>query len=89
MGAKRMDEWAVALVIHNGKRSLSSNTVYIMTMNQIGDLSRGDDKFDLGFQIVSEKGSARTRAQIGAYGWGAAFATSCWVDPKRKAGIAA
>ena len=70
--------------VYNGKRLLSRNTVRIMTMNQIGDLSRGDDKFGLGFQIVSEKGSGKTLAQEGTYGWGGAFATSYWVDPKEK-----
>jgi len=70
--------------VYNGKRLLSRNAVRLMTMNQIGDLSRGDDKFGLGFQIVSEKGSARTPAQIGTYSWGGAFATSYWVDPKEK-----
>jgi CubicO group peptidase (beta-lactamase class C family) len=70
--------------IYNGKRILSRNAVRLMTMNQIGDLSRGDDKFGLGFQIVSEKGSARTMAQQGTYSWGGAFATSYWVDPKEK-----
>jgi CubicO group peptidase (beta-lactamase class C family) len=70
--------------VYNGKRILSRNSVRLMTMNQIGDLSRGDDKFGLGFQIVSEKGSARTPAQAGTYSWGGAFATSYWVDPKEK-----
>jgi CubicO group peptidase (beta-lactamase class C family) len=70
--------------VYNGKRLLSRNTVRIMTMNQIGDLSRGDDKFGLGFQIISEKGSGRTPAQAGTYSWGGAFATSYWVDPKEK-----
>ncbi len=70
--------------VYNGKRILSRNTVRIMTMNQIGDLSRGDDKFGLGFQIISEKGSGRTPAQAGTYSWGGAFATSYWVDPKEK-----
>jgi CubicO group peptidase (beta-lactamase class C family) len=70
--------------VYNGKRILSRNSVRLMTMNQIGDLSRGDDKFGLGFQIVSEKGSARTMAQQGTYSWGGAFATSYWVDPKEK-----
>jgi len=70
--------------IYNGKRLLSRNTVRIMTMNQIGDLSLRDDKFGLGFQIVSEKGSGRTPAQAGTYSWGGAFATSYFVDPKEK-----
>ncbi len=70
--------------VYDGKRLLSRNSVRLMTMNQIGDLSRGDDKFGLGFQIVSEKGSGRTPAQAGTYSWGGAFATSYWVDPKEK-----
>lgn len=70
--------------VYNGKRILSRNSVRLMTMNQVGDLSRGDDKFGLGFQIVSEKGSARTPAQQGTYSWGGAFSTSYWVDPKEK-----
>ena len=70
--------------VYNGKKILSRNTVRIMTMNQIGDLSLGDDKFGLGFQIVSEKGSGRTPAQAGTFSWGGAFATSYWVDPKEK-----
>ncbi|MEJ7778023.1 MAG: serine hydrolase domain-containing protein [Daejeonella sp.] len=59
---------------YNGKRLLGRNTVRMMTMNQIGDLSLGDDKFGLGFQIVSEKGSGRTPAQEGTFSWGGAFA---------------
>jgi CubicO group peptidase (beta-lactamase class C family) len=71
--------------VYNGKRLLSRNTVRIMTMNQIGDLSfRGDDKFGLGFQIITEKSSSHTPAQAGTYSWGGAFATSYWVDPKEK-----
>ncbi len=70
--------------MYNGKRILSRNSVRMMTMNQIGDLSRGDDKFGLGFLVVTERGSARTPAQAGTYSWGGAFATSYWVDPKEK-----
>ena len=70
--------------VYNGKRLLSRNTVRIMTMNQIGDVPFGNDKFGLGFQVVTEKGSSRTLAQEGTYSWGGAFATSYWVDPKEK-----
>lgn len=70
--------------VYNGKRILGRNTVRMMTMNQIGDLSRGDDKFGLGFQVVTERGSARTPSQAGTFSWGGAFATSYWVDPKEK-----
>ena len=69
---------------YNGKRILSRNTVRMMTMNQIGDLGLGDDKFGLGFAIVSEKSSGNNPSQAGTYSWGGAFKTSYWVDPKEK-----
>ena len=69
---------------YDGKQLLSRNSVRMMTMNQIGDLSLGADKFGLGFQVVSERGSARTPANEGTFSWGGAFATSYWVDPKEK-----
>jgi CubicO group peptidase (beta-lactamase class C family) len=70
--------------IYNGQRLLSRNSVRLMTMNQIGDLSLGDDKFGLGFAIVTEKSSARSLTQEGSYSWGGAFSTTYWVDPKEK-----
>jgi len=69
---------------YNGKRYLSRNTVRMMTMNQIGDLSLGDNKFGLGFAIVTEKGSALMPTQVGTYSWGGAFSTTYWVDPKEN-----
>jgi len=69
---------------YNGVRILSHNTVRMMTMNQIGDLNLGDDKFGLGFAIVSEKGSSMMPHQVGTYSWGGAFSTTYWVDPKEK-----
>jgi CubicO group peptidase (beta-lactamase class C family) len=69
---------------YNGKQLLSRNTVRMMTMNQIGDIPFGDDKFGLGFAIVTEKGSAKFPSQVGTYSWGGAFKTSYWVDPKEK-----
>ena len=69
---------------YNGKRILSRNAVRMMTMNQIGEAEfRGDDKFGLGFQIVSEK-NGNVPAQGGTFSWGGAYATSYWVDPKEK-----
>ena len=69
---------------YNGKRIVSRNTVRMMTINQIGDLGLGDDKFGLGFAIVSEKSSGNNPSQAGTYSWGGAFKTSYWVDPKEK-----
>ena len=68
----------------NGKRILSRNTVRMMTMNQIGDLSVGVNKFGLGFGITTEKGSSLLPTPEGVFDWGGAFATTYWADPKEK-----
>jgi CubicO group peptidase (beta-lactamase class C family) len=69
---------------YNGKQYLSRNTVRMMTMNQIGDLLLDENKFGLGFEIVTEKGSSMFPHNIGTYSWGGAFSTTYWVDPKEK-----
>ena len=69
---------------YNGKRLLSRNTVRMMTMNQIGNIDFGNDKFGLGFAIVTEKSSADFPSQPGTFSWGGAFSTSYWADPKEK-----
>ncbi|HTQ64321.1 MAG TPA: serine hydrolase domain-containing protein [Puia sp.] len=70
--------------IYNGKRILSRNTIRMMTMNQIGDLYVGENKFGLGFSIATEKESALLPAQAGTIAWGGYFNTSYWADPKEK-----
>ncbi len=70
--------------VYNGKRLLSRNSVRMMTMNQIGELSLGEDKFGLGFSIVTDKGSRLFPWQTGTYSWGGAFSTTYMVDPKEK-----
>lgn len=69
----------------NGKRLLSRTTVRMMTTNQIGDLNLGaGDKFGLGFELVTEKGSAHSPASVGTFSWGGMFSSSYWIDPKEK-----
>ncbi|OQP67167.1 serine hydrolase [Niastella vici] len=69
---------------YKGKRLLSHNSVRMMTMNQIGDINRGPNKFGLGFGLTTEKGSAELPTQVGTFEWGGMFATTYWVDPKEK-----
>ena len=69
---------------YNGKRLLARNTVRMMVMNQIGDISRGVNKFGLGFGITTERGSSLLPTPEGVFEWGGAFATTYWVDPKEK-----
>ncbi|MEQ8415450.1 MAG: serine hydrolase [Imperialibacter sp.] len=69
---------------YDGVRLLSRNTVRMMTMNQIGDVTFGLNKFGLGFEVVSAAGSGKSPSNEGTYSWGGAFSTSYWVDPKEK-----
>lgn len=69
---------------YNGVQVLARNTVRMMTMNQINDLTVGDNKFGLGFMVVTEKGSAMQPHREGTYSWGGAFSTTYWVDPQEK-----
>ena len=69
---------------YNGKRILARNTVRMMTMNQIGDISFGNNKFGLGFGITTEKGSSILPTPPGVFEWGGAFSTTYWADPKEK-----
>jgi CubicO group peptidase (beta-lactamase class C family) len=69
---------------YNGNRILSRISIKMMTENQIGDLSLGDNKFGLGFGIVTEKGAGKTPASVGTFDWGGMFSSSYWIDPKEK-----
>jgi CubicO group peptidase (beta-lactamase class C family) len=69
---------------YNGVRLLSHNSVRLMTMNQIGDLSVGENKFGFGFAIITDEGSRLGPSQTGTYSWGGAFSTSYFVDPNEE-----
>jgi len=69
---------------YNGKRILARNTVRMMTMNQVGDINMGTNKFGLGFGITTEKGSSVIPTPEGVFEWGGAFSTTYWADPKEK-----
>jgi len=69
---------------YNGNRILSRSTVRMMTMNQIGDLNLGANKFGLGFEIVTEAGSSHSPNNVNTFDWGGYFSTTYWADPKEK-----
>jgi CubicO group peptidase (beta-lactamase class C family) len=69
---------------YDGKRLLSPHTIRIMTMDQLGDISYGDDRFGLGFNVITEKGSSISPVPQGSYNWGGIYSTTYWVDPKNK-----
>lgn len=70
---------------YNGKRLLSSSTVRMMTSNQIGNLGLNhNNKFGLGFEIITDESSAFTPVSPGTFDWGGMFSSAYWVDPKEK-----
>lgn len=70
--------------ILNGKRFLSPNSIRLMTTNQIGALYNGNNKFGLGFGLVTEKEAARLGLSTGSFEWGGAFNSSYWIDPEKR-----
>lgn len=69
---------------YNGKTILKPASVDTMTVNQIGPLNVGKNKFGLGLEIATEEGLANG-SKIGKLSWGGAFNTTFWIDPERKA----
>jgi CubicO group peptidase (beta-lactamase class C family) len=66
-----------------GKQILKPESVELMTINQIGNLNVGKNKFGLGFEIATKEGLANG-AKVGKLSWGGAFNTTFWIDPERK-----
>ncbi len=85
-----LDDYAVFLQMmlnggtYNGHRLLKPATVQLMTQNQMGEVNQGNNKFGLGFSIITPKSSAETSLSVGSYEWGGAFGTTYWVDPVQK-----
>jgi CubicO group peptidase (beta-lactamase class C family) len=66
-----------------GKIILQSETVDQMTINQIGNLNVGKNKFGLSFEITTDRG-VKNGSNVGKLSWGGAFNTTFWIDPERK-----
>jgi CubicO group peptidase (beta-lactamase class C family) len=69
---------------YDGKRLLSPHTIRMMTMDQLGNINYGENTFGLGFNVVTEKGSAASPVPQGSFDWGGIYSTKYWVDPKNK-----
>lgn len=72
----------------NGRRLLSRETVALMSRNHVGPLfadwipsMTGGSGFGLGVSVVEDETRAYGRGQ-GAFGWGGAYGTESWADPK-------
>ena len=69
----------------NGARILSRKSVELMTNNHLGDIEYGAGTgFGLGFEIITDLGAFGQPGSLGAYGWGGAYHSSYWIDPKEN-----
>lgn len=68
----------------NNKRILSRKTIEIMTMNQIGDFGiwDGENKFGLGFEIMTQNFNRHLLGSVGSFKWGGMYYTDYLIDPK-------
>ena len=69
----------------DGTRVLSRTTVELMTVSHLGHIPfRPGQGFGLGFFVVEEPGTAGGPESVGTYGWGGAYHSTYWVDPKEE-----
>jgi CubicO group peptidase (beta-lactamase class C family) len=67
----------------DGERLLSPKSVELMTANHVGD-KYGDGGFGLGFGINTDIGLRGQLESVGVFGWGGAYHTNYWADPKEE-----
>lgn len=70
----------------NGTRILSPKSVELMTQNHISHIKDYGDGvgFGLGFEVITDLGKYGQLGSEGAYGWGGAYHSTYWVDPKEQ-----
>mgnify|MGYP001222155471 CR=1 FL=1 len=72
----------------DGVRILSPKTVKLMTVNHLGDISKGFAQrgagFGLGFGLVLDPGRSGEISSAGEYNWGGLAGTRFWIDPEEE-----
>lgn len=69
----------------DGKRLLSRKSVELMTVDHINGVPyREGQGFGLGFSVVKDLGLRGQPGSVGEYGWGGAYHSTYWVDPKEQ-----
>jgi CubicO group peptidase (beta-lactamase class C family) len=68
-----------------GKRILSRKSVELMTVDHLGGKAfREGYGFGLGFSVKKDLGASGQPGSVGEYGWGGAYHSAYWVDPKEQ-----
>ncbi len=71
----------------DGKRILSRKSVELMTVDHLRDIPFRDGQgqgFGLGFSVVKDVGARGIPGSVGEFGWGGAYHSTYWVDPKEE-----
>lgn len=69
----------------DGRRLLSRKSVELMTVDHLdGKPFRDGQGFGLGFLVVKDLGARGQPGSVGEYGWGGAYHSTYWVDPKEQ-----
>jgi CubicO group peptidase (beta-lactamase class C family) len=69
-----------------GARILSRKSVELMTVDHLGERNYGrpGEGFGLGFTVVEDLGTRGVPGSVGEFGWGGAYHSTYWVDPKEQ-----
>lgn len=73
----------------DGVRVLSRKTVQLMTVDHLSELQLPDwlpdgVGFGLGFYVVEDLGTRGLPGSVGEFGWGGAYHSAYWVDPREQ-----
>jgi CubicO group peptidase (beta-lactamase class C family) len=71
----------------NGHRLLSPKTVELMTVDHLAEASylwTNGTGFGLGFSVLNDLGARGEPGSVGEFGWGGAYHSTYWVDPKEE-----
>jgi CubicO group peptidase (beta-lactamase class C family) len=69
----------------DGRRYLSRKSVELMTADHLGNIPFTAGKgFGLGFEIRKDLGTAGQPGSEGEFGWGGAYHSQYWVDPRER-----
>jgi CubicO group peptidase (beta-lactamase class C family) len=71
---------------YNGTRILAPSSVELMTVNHLGKIpySNPGQGFGLGFSTLENLGDRGTPGTVGEFGWGGAYGSTYWVDPRQN-----
>jgi CubicO group peptidase (beta-lactamase class C family) len=70
----------------DGRRILGRKTVELMTTSHLADdvSFNAGQGFGLGFYVVEDLGARGSLGSVGEFGWGGAYHTTYWVDPREE-----